>query len=78
MIDKTLFQLKETKTVSALFSHVLVKFQEQSSTDSSALTIWLKQLLRVHWVTLLKCNPSLLAQNLQALSGLKQVIKVKT
>ena len=42
------------------------------------MTLWLKQLLKIHWITLLKCQPSLLAQNLKALSGLKQVITVKT
>jgi hypothetical protein len=78
VIDRTLYQLKEQKTISSLFSHMLVKYQDQNIADNLSLTLWLKQLLKIHWVTLLKCNPSLLSQNLVALQGLKQVIKVKT
>ncbi len=57
---------------------MLIKYQQQNIQDTLSLTLWLRQLLKVHWVTLLKTNPSLLMENLQALQGLKQVIKVKT
>lgn len=78
MIDKTLLQLKQPKVISALFKHMLVKYQEQNIEDTMSLTVWLRQLLRIHWVTLLKTSPALLMENIQALQGLKQVIKVKT
>lgn len=78
IIDRTLLQIREQKTISQLFKQLLMRFQEQSQTDSASLTLWLRQLLATHWMTLLKANPSLLQENIQALQGLKQVIKVKT
>jgi hypothetical protein len=78
MIDKTLLQLKQPKVISALFKHMLIKYQQQNIEDTMSLTVWLRQLLRIHWVTLLKTSPGLLMENIQALQGLKQVIKMKT
>lgn len=78
LIDRTLLQITEPKTISSLFSHVLIKFQEQSGVESLCLTMWLKKLLKIHWMSLLKTSPSILSKNLQSLSGLKQVIKSKT
>lgn len=76
VIDRTLLQIKDQKTISQLFKQLLQRFQEQS--DNASLTLWLRQLLTVHWMTLLKSNPSLLQENISSLQGLKQVIKVKT
>jgi len=57
---------------------MIIKYQQQNIESTVSLTMWLRQLLKVHWVTLLKTSPNLLMDNLQALQGLKQVIKVKT
>ena len=71
--------MKDHKIISLLFAQILTKFQEQNAgSDISSLTLWLKQLLKTHWVTIVKCSPSNMAQNQKSLMGIKQYIESKT
>ena len=53
-------QIKEPKLINSLFKQILAKYQrhsqneDESSVNAQALTLWLKQVLRVHWITLVK------------------------
>jgi hypothetical protein len=75
VIDKTLLQLKDPKTISNLFRQILLKYQLQKPSEIVALTIWLKQLLKLHWATLLQKSDS---GSFESLLSLKHFIEAKT
>jgi hypothetical protein len=70
IIDKTLYQIKDHKTVCNLFNQILVKYQQQE--DIFAITAWLKQLMKIHWSTIVKSD------QVKSLMGISQFIDAKT
>ena len=77
VIDKTLQQLKDPITISSLFKQILVKYQVQKAEETIALTLWLKQLLKLHWTTLLT-KKSQDTSSAESLVALKHFIEAKT
>ena len=52
MIQNTVGSLKEHKVISCLFKQIIVKFQQDNKQQS--VLLWLKNLVAVHWLTLIK------------------------
>lgn len=75
VIDKTLVQIKDSKTITSLFRVILQKYQQQNPTEIISLTLWLKQLLKLHWGTLLQSKD---ATSFESLLSLKHFIEAKT
>jgi hypothetical protein len=67
--------LKDPKTISNLFKQILLKYQLQKPSETMALTLWLKQLLKLHWATLIQRSDS---ASFESLLALKHFIDSKT
>ena len=54
MITNTLASLKDHKLISALFKQIVIKFQSQDVAKQSGVLLWLKSLISLHWLTIIK------------------------
>ena len=54
VITNTLLSLKDPKLLSALFKHIVVRFQAQDVARQSGVLLWLKTLISLHWLTIVK------------------------
>ena len=59
VIDATLNQLKDTKHISSFFAYIVAKFQQEKPVSEQLIVLkWLKTMLKLHWVTVVKLNSS--------------------
>ena len=76
IVESTLRHLSEPEAIAGFFRLVLTKFQQEKSvSDQLAVLLWLKTLLRLHWVLVVQTAS---AQDLAALSQIQTFIQRKT
>jgi hypothetical protein len=46
--------LKDHKLISALFKQIVIKFQSQDLSKQQSVLLWLKTLIALHWVIIIK------------------------
>jgi len=54
VVTNTLLSLKDHKLISTLFKHIVIRFQAQDLSKQQGILIWLKTLISLHWVTIIK------------------------
>lgn len=54
VISNTLISLKDHKLISSLFKQIIIKFQSQDVAKQSGVLLWLKSLISLHWLTIIK------------------------
>lgn len=54
MVTNTLINLKDHKLISILFKQIVIKFQTQDLSRQQGVLLWLKNLISLHWVTIIK------------------------
>ena len=54
VVTNTLMSLKDHKVISSLFKHIVIRFQAQDLSKQQGILIWLKTLISLHWVTIIK------------------------
>ena len=54
MVTNTLINLKDHKLISILFKQIVIKFQTQDLSRQQGVLLWLKKLISLHWVTIIK------------------------
>jgi hypothetical protein len=55
MIEHTLTNLKEAKYISSLFKQIVIRFQQEGpATQQLGVLLWLKSLLAIHWLNIVK------------------------
>jgi hypothetical protein len=67
--------LKDHKLISALFKQIVIKFQAQDLTKQQGILVWLKNLISLHWVTIIKRADS---DDLASLGQIQSFIQKKT
>lgn len=54
IVQNTLMNLKDHKMISALFKQIVIKFQVQDLGKQQGVLLWLKTLISLHWVIIIK------------------------
>lgn len=54
VIMNTLGTLKDHKLLSSLFKQIVIRLQSQDLAKQSGVLLWLKTLLSLHWVVIIK------------------------
>jgi hypothetical protein len=54
IVQNTLLNLKDHKLISALFKQIVIKFQAQDLGKQQGVLLWLKTLISLHWLTIIK------------------------
>lgn len=76
MITHTLTNLKEAKYVSGLFKQIVIRFQQEGpATEQMGVLMWLKSLLAIHWMSIVKKADK---EDLQNLGAIQAYIAKKT
>jgi hypothetical protein len=53
-VQNTLLFLKDHKLISSLFKQIVIKFQSQDLNKQQGILMWLRTLISIHWVTIIK------------------------
>ena len=75
VVTSTLANLKDHKLISNLFKQIIIKFQSQELSKQQGILLWLKSLISLHWVTIIKKADK---DDLQSLGQIQSFIQKKT
>ena len=75
VISNTLTSLKDHKLISSLFKHIVIRFQSQDNNKQAGILLWLKSLISLHWLTIIKKADK---EDLAQLGQIQSFIQKKT
>ncbi len=74
-VQNTLVSLKDHKLISSLFKQIVIKFQAQDLNKQEGILLWLRNLISIHWVTIIKRADK---EDLVSLGQIQSFIQMKT
>ena len=74
-VQNTLVSLKDHNLISSLFKQIVIKFQAQDLNKQEGILLWLRTLISIHWVTIIKRADK---EDLVSLGQIQSFIQKKT